>query len=884
MSELARAYEPKDIEQRLYAWWLEHGFFTADPAAPGEPYCIVIPPPNVTGYLHMGHALVNTLQDILVRRARMQGRNALWLPGTDHAGIATQLVVERKLREAGQERKAMGRDAFLAEVWKWKELHGDGISRQLHRLGASCDWSRARFTMDEGLSTAVREVFVRLHEQGLVYRGAYIVNWCPRCETALSDLEAEHEERDGKLWSFAYPLEDGSGEIVVATTRPETMLGDTAVAVSPDDPRYRGMVGKTVRLPLVNRSIPIIADAHVDASFGSGAVKVTPAHDPNDHAIGQRHGLPSISVIAPDARMTEAAGACAGLTREDARKRVLADLAAAGLMRGEKPHRHAVAQCQRCDTIVEPLVSEQWFVKTAAMAERAIAAVEDGRTEILPDQYRKVYLHWMRNLRDWCVSRQLWWGHRIPAWYCEQGHVTVAREAPLACGTCASATLRQDDDVLDTWFSSALWPFSTMGWPASTPDLARWYPTTVLVTAFDILLFWVARMMMAGLEFMGEVPFRQVFIHGLVRDARGEKMSKVKGNVIDPLEVIEQDGADALRFTLAILAVPARDIPWNPARLEGYRTFANKLWQAQRFVLMNLPEGFARRPIEPADLAMADRWILARLDETARTVNAAMDEYRFHEAAGALYRFAWDEFCAWYIELAKPVFFGRAGLEGQAETRRQVLVHVLDATLRMLHPFMPFLTEELWQHLPRLADDPKTVMFARYPVATAAASAGDAAAIAEMERLQGVVAAVRNLRAEYRVDPKRTVPIELVAPDDAALARLTEHAPLIAALARTETPVLLREGERSGRAVAESELASVRIPLAGLLDVAAERERLTQQVARAEKEIDALAARLANEGFTAKAPAQVIAEAVARRDELAAQVERLKTQLVTLAG
>jgi valyl-tRNA synthetase len=712
--ELAKAYEPRDIEERIYASWMEAGVFTADPGQPGEPFCIVIPPPNVTGVLHVGHALVNTLQDVLIRRARMQGKATLWIPGTDHAGIATQLVVERKLRSEGRSRLEMGREAFLEEVWRWKELHGDIILSQLRRLGASCDWSRTRFTMEEGLSTAVREVFVRLWEKGLVYRGPYMVNWCVSCGTALSDLESEHEESDGTLWRFAYPFTDGSGELIIATTRPETMLGDTALAVSPADERHQAAIGRTVRLPLLGRVIPVIADDHVDAAFGTGVVKVTPAHDPNDHAMGQRHGLPSIQVIGQDGRMTAEAGPYAGLTREKARKQVLADLEAAGLRRGEQPHRHAVARCQRCDSVVEPLVSTQWFVRVRGLADRAIKAVEDGRTEIVPDQYRKVYLNWMHDIRDWCVSRQLWWGHRIPAWHCPSGHLTVAREIPTTCATCGTSELRQDEDVLDTWFSSALWPFSTMGWPGQTLDLKRWYPTSVLVTGFDILFFWVARMMMMGLELMDDVPFRKVFMHGLVRDPKGEKMSKVKGNVIDPLEVIAENGADALRFTLAILAVPARDIPWNPARMEGYRTFANKLWQATRFVTMNLPEGFeARREIDPSRLGLADRFILSRCEQTARAVNEAIDEFRFHEAADAIYHFAWDEYCAWYIEACKPALMAKEGpLVEEADVRRHVLVRVLDDTLRLLHPFMPFFTEELWQHLPHEGD---FIARARYP-------------------------------------------------------------------------------------------------------------------------------------------------------------------------
>jgi len=879
--ELAKAYEPRDIEERIYAAWMDAGVFTADPGAAGEPFCIVIPPPNVTGVLHVGHALVNTLQDVLIRRARMQGRATLWIPGTDHAGIATQLVVERKLKAEGRSRLEMGRAAFLEETWKWRELHGDIILSQLRRLGASCDWSRTRFTMEEGLSNAVREVFVRLWEKGLVYRGPYMVNWCTSCGTALSDLESEHEDSDGTLWRFAYPFADGSGELVIATTRPETMLGDTALAVSPSDERHATAVGRNVVLPLLHREIPVIADDHVDAAFGTGVVKVTPAHDPNDHAMGQRHGLPSIQVIGQDGRMTAEAGPYAGLPREKARKKVLADLEAAGLRRGETAHRHAVARCQRCDTVVEPLVSTQWFVKVGDMAARAVDAVEDGRTDILPEQYRKVYLNWMRDIRDWCVSRQLWWGHRIPAWHCLSGHLTVARDTPSSCGTCGSSELRQDDDVLDTWFSSALWPFSTMGWPEQTRDLARWYPTSVLVTAFDILFFWVARMMMMGLEFMDDVPFREVFIHGLVRDAKGEKMSKVKGNVIDPLEVIAESGADALRFTLAILAVPARDIPWNPARMEGYRTFANKLWQATRFVTMNLPEGFvAKREVDRSRLGLADRFILSRCEQTCRVVNEAIDGFRFHEAADAIYHFAWDEYCAWYIEACKPALNAKEGpLAEEADMRRQVLVRVLDDTLRLLHPFMPFFTEELWQHVPHDGD---FIARARYPVGSLADV--DQAALDEMARLQEVVGAVRNLRAENRLDPRKLIPVELVVADPRERAFISANAGLVATLARTEAPVVVAEGLREGRAIVEAGGVSVRVPLAGLLDVAAERERLSQQQSKLAKELEQLEQRLSREDFVAKAKPEVVAQARARRDELALQCERLGAALAGLGG
>jgi valyl-tRNA synthetase len=882
VKELARAYEPKDIEQRTYAWWMERGLFTPDAADPRPPYCIVIPPPNVTGYLHVGHALVNTLQDVLIRRKRMQGFSALWLPGTDHAGISTQLVVARKLADEGKDRRAMGRDAFLEETWRWRELHGNGILHQLQKLGSSCDWTRTRFTMDEGLSHAVRKVFVDLHAKDLIYRGPYMVAWCPSCSTALSDLENEHEEVDGTLWRLAYPLADGSGEVVVATTRPETMLGDTAVAVSPDDPRHAHLVGRTVRLPLVDRDVPVIADAHVDPAFGTGCVKVTPAHDPNDWEMGRRHGLPLVQVIGPDGSMTLAAGSFAGLPRFEARRRVLDALAEAGLRRGEQPHRHAVGHCQRCHSVSEPLVSTQWFMRMRPLADRAIEVVEDGRLRILPDQYRKVYLSWMRDIRDWCISRQLWWGHRIPAWHCAAcAHVSVSLRDVTACHACGSTAVTQDEDVLDTWFSAALWPFSTLGWPdRRAADLRRWYPTSVLVTGFDILFFWVARMVMLGLECMDEVPFHDVFMHGLVRDERGEKMSKMKGNVIDPLEVIEHAGADALRFTLAILAVPARDIPWNPRRMEGYRTFANKLWQAARFVQMNLGDTTSRE-WDPARLALPDRWILSRLAETARSVNEALDEYRFHEAADAIYHFAWDELCAWYIEMAKPALQATEGaLAAEAETRRRVLLAVLDDTLRLLHPFMPFLTEELWQSLPH---EGETIMLAPYPEGRRADV--DALALRDMARLQEVVTALRNLRAETGIDPKQRIPVRLECGDAATRRLLADVAPLVASLARTEDVRIAEPGgDRGGCAVAEAGGVTVLVPLHGVLDVEAEKARLHQARGKLEKDLAGLESRLQNPSFVERAKPEVVAEARTRHEELLDRRARLDRALATLSA
>ena len=881
MDELKRAYEPGDIEERIYQRWLEDGDFTADPSDPAEPYCIVIPPPNVTGSLHIGHALVNTLQDVLCRWQRMKGRAVLWLPGTDHAGIATQLMVERALRAEGTSKEELGREAFDERIWAWKEEHGGQILNQLRKLGASCDWSRTRFTLDEGLSHAVRKVFVDLHEQGLIYRAPYIVNWCPECGTALSDLEAEHEERDSKLWSFAYHFSEGEGELVVATTRPETMLGDTALAVNPNDERYRDVVGKTVQLPLLHRAIPVIADEHVDPEFGTGVVKVTPAHDPNDHEIGKRHDLELIEVIGKDGRMTKAAGPYAGLDRKEARLRVLEDLLGEGLMRGEKEHRHAVAECQRCRTVLEPLVSTQWWVKIQPLADKAIAAVNDGRTKIVPDQYRKVYLNWMGEIRDWCISRQLWWGHRIPAWHCADcSKATVAQEDPSACAHCGSAKIEQDPDVLDTWFSSALWPFSTMGWPEEdAPDLKKWYPTSVLVTGHDILFFWVARMMMMGLWFMDEVPFHEVYLHGLVRDEHNDKMSKTKGNVVDPLEVIASHGADAMRFTLAVLCVPARDIPWNPKRMEGYRTFANKLWQAARFVQMNLKEE-ASRDFDAGQLDLADRWILTRLQRTAREVNQAFGEYRFHEAANLIYQFIWNELCAWAIEAAKPAFWADADGEGDATNKRRVLLAVLDDSLRLLHPFMPFLTEELWQHFPH---EGHTIQRAAYPEGEAALEFAEAAE--GFERVQELVTALRAARKEAGIPESKRVPLRLAAADEAGRELLSSQAAVIATLAKTDPPEILEgEPDRTGCLAVEAAGVSALVPLEGLIDVEAETARLKAQLEKLEKERKGLAGRLASKGFTEKAPPNVVQDA---RDQLAGlddKKARLESALQALSG
>ncbi len=698
---LGKVYDPHATEERWYRYWLDGGFFHAEVDKNKEPFCIVIPPPNVTGQLHLGHALDNTLQDILIRWQRMSGKNAVWIPGTDHAGIATQIKVEEELAREGKTRYDIGREGFLERVWQWKEHYGNRIIDQLKDLGASCDWERQRFTMDDGCSRAVREVFVRLYEKGLIYQGYYIINWCPRCQTALSDIEVEHQDQAGKLWQIRYPLTDGSGELVVATTRPETMLGDTAVAVHPEDPRYSELVGKELELPLVGRRIPIIADEYVDPSFGTGAVKVTPAHDPNDFAMGERHELQQIVVIDTEGKMNEHAGPYLGLDRFECREKLVADLDAAGFLVGIEEHQHAVGSCSRCNTTVEPYLSKQWFVKMKPLAEPAIEAVREGRVEFIPSRFSKLYLSWVENVRDWCISRQLWWGHRIPVWYCQDCHeVIVTREDPTQCTACGSQNLEQDPDVLDTWFSSALWPFSTLGWPQETPELAHFYPTSVLVTGFDIIYFWVARMVFMGLEFMGEVPFHKVYIHGLLRDGQGRKMSKSLGNGIDPSEVIAQYGADTLRFSLVTGTAPGNDMRFYSEKIEGARNFANKIWNAARFALMNL-EDFQPQSDEweHLPLELADRWIRSRYRKALTELEGWLERFELGEAARVLHDFIWNELCDWYLELAKPRLYGRQGEEPR-RSAQYVLWYVLKGTLELLHPYMPFITEEIWQQLP----------------------------------------------------------------------------------------------------------------------------------------------------------------------------------------
>jgi valyl-tRNA synthetase len=870
-----KVYDPTRVEEKWYAFWLEKGYFRAEVGSPKEPFSLVIPPPNITGSLHMGHALNNTLQDILVRFQRMKGYNCLWMPGTDHAGIATQNVVERELATEGLDRHQLGREEFIRRVWKWKEKYGGVIINQLKKLGSSCDWSRERFTMDEGLSQAVREVFVRLHEDGLIYRGDYIINWCPRCHTALSDLEVDHHEVPTHLYHLRYPLE-GGGDIVVVTTRPETMMGDTAVAVNPEDKRYQDLIGQYVILPVVKRRIPIIADDYVDPAFGSGALKITPAHDPSDFEIGQRHHLEAVKVIDEEGRMTAEAGQYAGMDRFECRERVVEDFQRDGTLLKTEDYHHSVGHCYRCKTMVEPFLSKQWFVRTKPLAEPALKAVEEGRTRIIPAMWERTYFDWMRNIRDWCISRQIWWGHRIPAWYCDDcAEVIVAREAPTQCPLCGSSRLRQETDVLDTWFSSALWPFSTMGWPDATEELKLFYPTSVLVTGFDILFFWVARMMMMGLKFMGDVPFRDVYIHALVRDMEGQKMSKTKGNVIDPLVMIERYGTDAFRFSLAAFAAQGRDIRLSEERIEGYRNFANKIWNAARFSLMNLQD--YRDDKEDIDLAVCstpDKWILAKLNQAIAEATRALDEYRFNEGAQVIYHFIWHELCDWYLELIK------AYLYHADETRRAItqktLVYCLDKTLKLLHPYMPFITEEIWQQLPHAVE---SIMVAEYP--RARAELIDAAAAREMERIMGVITGVRNIRGEMGIPPLTQISIILIAEDKETAVALTEYLGFIKDLARVTEAQILVQGERPrAAATALADGVEVFVPLEGVIeDPQKEQQRLTKELTRLLADLDLTQRKLGNDAFLQKAPSDKVQKERDKLQEFSILKEKLERRL-----
>jgi valyl-tRNA synthetase len=906
--ELPKSYEPGAIETRWAEYWIKEKLFSVATPPEGETrpvFTLLLPPPNVTGRLHMGHMLNQTQMDIIVRWHRMRGFITLWLPGTDHAGIATQMMVERQLAKEGKKRRDLGREKFIERVWEWKKLYGGAILDQMKRLGASVDWDREYFTMDENLSRAVREVFVRLYEEGLIYRGKYIVNWCPRCETAISDLEVKHEEVAGKLWEIRYPVVGTNEFITVATTRPETMLGDTAIAVNPKDERYTHLHGKKVLLPLMNREIPIIADELAQPEFGTGAVKVTPAHDPNDFKAGKRHNLPQIDVMDEHAHMNENAGRFKGLDRYEARKLVLVDLQAGAFLVAEKDYALSLGKCDRCGTVVEPRLSEQWFIKIQPLADKAIEAVESGEITIVPENYKQIYLNWMNNIYDWCISRQLWWGHRIPAWTCDGcKEVIVAREAPTTCPKCDGKKLEQVSDVLDTWFSSGLLPFTTLGWPEKTRDQAVFYPTTLLITAYEILFFWVARMIMFGCHFMqgheqdpaikkasgwadkknDSVPFRQVYIHALVRDADRQKMSKTKGNVIDPLEIIERFGTDATRFTLAAMAAPGTDIAFSESRTEGYRAFANKIWNAARFMFMNVDR--IEPGLRPATgsktrfhaSTLEDRWILSRFNRVAAEVNDALETYRFHEAANRIYDFFWGEFCDWYLELIKPrLNFEDGADKTQASVACENLVNLFDTSLRLLHPVMPFITEEIWQAMYEGKPPLKSIALAGYPQADE--KQFDLNAETEMAILQDLIVNVRNVRAELKVEPKVKVPIEVFAHEPAIRAMIEQNHVAVERLANVEK-ITFVDGSLARHAGARSTARfDVHVIYEKKIDVAAERERLKKELEKLEKEFANNQRQLSNEQFLAKAPEKVVEGLRRRAQELAGLLEKIKHQL-----
>lgn len=923
-----KVYSPASIEQRLYQQWEGAGYFAPRESQDGTDagYCIVIPPPNVTGTLHMGHAFQDTIMDALTRYHRMRTEPTLWQPGTDHAGIATQMVVERQLEARGESRAGLGREAFIDRVWEWKAQSGGTIANQMRRLGASVDWSRDRFTMDEGLSQAVVEVFVRLYEEGLIYRGQRLVNWDPVLQTAVSDLEVASSEEDGSLWHLRYPLADGSGHVVVATTRPETLLGDSAVAVDPADERYRALIGRELRLPIADRLIPIIADNYVDPEFGSGCVKITPAHDFNDYEVGQRHHLPLINVFTPDAHLNDTAPAnYRGLERFAARKKIIAELEALGLLERIDPHKLMVPRGDRSGAVIEPYLTDQWYVKVEPLAEPAIRAVEDGRIRFVPENWSKTYFEWMRNIKDWCISRQLWWGHRIPAWYDEKGTVYVGRteaEVRTRHGLSDSIVLRQDEDVLDTWFSSAIWPFSTLGWPEKTPELARFYPTSVLVTGFDIIFFWVARMIMMGLKFMDDVPFREVYVHGLIRDAEGQKMSKSKGNVLDPLDIVDgitlEDllrkrttglmqpqlapkidkatrksfpegidayGTDALRFTFASLATQSADLRFDLSRVGGYRNFCNKLWNAARYVLMTVEDenGQLLDPhlLEgPSEPGVADRWIRSRLAETLREVDTAFAEYRFDYAATALYNFTWYEFCDWYLELTKPILQSDASSESAKRAARRGLLDTLETLLRALHPLMPFITEEIWQRIQvhRASSNVPSIMLAAWPRAEDLSS--DQAAEADVDWIKSIVLGVRQIRGEMDISPSRGLNALLEGASATDLERAARYDTYLGRLAGLESLRALAATETPPPAAA-AVIGDLRIlvPMQGLIDPKAEAERLQKRLQKIESEIQRATQKLANENFVRNAPAEVVEQEQQRLREFSASEKSLREQL-----
>ena len=876
---IPKVYDPASVEKKWYEFWEKNRYFHAEPEPGKKPFSIVIPPPNITGKLHMGHALDNTLQDILIRWHRMMGDNTLWMPGYDHAGLATQIKVEEVLKkEEGKTRFDLGREEFVKRVWAWKEEYGDRIINQLKCLGISCDWERKRFTMDEGCSRAVRETFVSLFEKGLIYKGTRITNWCVNCHTALSDIEVEHEDTPGHLWYVRYPvLGEEDTYLTIATTRPETIPGDTAVAVNPEDERYAKLIGKTLRLPILNREIPVIADSYVDTKFGTGAVKITPSHDPNDYEMGLRHNLPEIVVIGKDGVMTEEAGPFAGLERYECRKQIVARLKEEGYLVKIEEHSHAVGHCQRCHNIVEPLVSTQWFVKMQPLVKAAVDCVTDGRTQFVPERFTKNYTGWMENIHDWCISRQIWWGHRIPVWYCDDcGEMSASRTDLEKCPKCGSTHIHQDEDALDTWFSSALWPFSTMGWPDNTELLKQFYPTSVLVTGYDIIFFWVARMLIMGMEFMKEIPFEKVFIHGLVRDSQGRKMSKSLGNGIDPLEVIEKYGADTLRFMLITGNTPGNDMRFYWERVEGTRNFANKIWNASRFALMNM-EGYDK-DAELAPYTLADKWILSRLQDTVKDVTGLLERFELGEAGRAIYDFIWSEVCDWYIEIAKPRLYNKEAAAERA-TAQHVLATVLVSAMKLLHPYMPFITEEIYQCLPHEAE---SIMISKWPVADE--SLVDPEAERGMNAIMDSIKAIRNMRAEVNANPGKKIPAIMLVSEDLreVVAHNDSYIKLLGGIDNLELRPLNGEKPENAMAAVVTGI-EVYLPLAGLIDVEKETQRLSKELAAMEKDLQRAGGKLNNAGFLAKAPEDVIAKERAKYEELSGKIEAVKKRMAYLA-
>ena len=846
--ELAKAYEPHEVEERIYEFWMNGKYFHAEVDSKKKPYTIVIPPPNITGQLHMGHALDETLQDILIRFRRMQGYSALWLPGTDHASIATEAKIVEAMKQEGVTKEDIGRDGFMKRAWEWKEKYGGTIISQLKKLGSSCDWDRERFTLDEGCSKAVKEVFVKLYNEGLIYRGERMINWCPNCKTSISDAEVDFAEKDGNFWHIRYPLADGSGYLNLATTRPETMLGDTAVAVHPEDERYQHLIGKMLILPLVGRDIPIVADTYVEQDFGTGVVKITPAHDPNDFEVGLRHNLPVINIMDESGIINENGGEYQGMDRLDARKKIVKALEEQGYLIKVEPIKHNVGTCYRCKTVVEPRVSKQWFVKMEPLAKPAVKAVEDGEVKFVPERFDKIYFNWMNNIKDWCISRQLWWGHRIPAWYCDDcNEITVSRETPHACCKCGSTHIHQDEDTLDTWFSSALWPFSTLGWPDNTEELNYFYPTNTLVTGYDIIFFWVARMIFSGLAHMGKVPFDTVFIHGIVRDANGVKMSKSLGNGIDPLEVIDQYGADALRFMLATGNSPGNDMRYSPEKVEASRNFANKIWNAARFILMNL-EGHEIKNELPNELTTEDKWIISSFNRVAKEITENLEKFELGIAAQKIYDFLWDIFCDWYIEIAK-IRMNSDDIQ-TAQNAREVLVWVMTGTLKLLHPFMPFITEEIWQTLPHKGD---ALIVAEWPEYCQEHDFPEAEL--EMQRIMDVIRGVRNRRAEMNVPPSRKTNLYI------ATAEPNTFENGIAILNKLAYATQITIGQAfdiEGAVTIVTNDAKVYIPMDELVDKKAELARLNKELETAKKQFAQVNGKLNNQGFLSKAPAQVV--------------------------